>query len=422
MCALNYIYPPSLRGVVTMRYVIVGGGIAGTAAAEAIRKRDREGSITILSDEPYPLWSKIRLPELFSGSVDADGLVIRKAHWYERRDIDLLINVEVTSIDPEAKVARTARGGEVPYDRLLMATGGIAYVPPIPGADKQNVYTIRKLGEAVRVYERLKGLENIVIIGGGTLGLELARNLLDIGAKIHVVESHSRLLPKLTDPSSSEMLHLRLVHMGISIHHDCETKEIVGDGKAREVVMEDGRRLPCDAVIVATGMHANRTLPEALGLEMERGVVVDDHMRTSIPDIYAAGDVCEHRHVKYGSWRAAEMQGTLAGANMAGEELVYEGTVPSKYVRVAGADVFSAGYLDEERKLENKLTVDWENMVYKRLVLEDCRIVGSVMVGDLHDAQRVLRAIETGIDICPYMDKIQNWDLDFISEAVKGMD
>ncbi|NIU50032.1 MAG: FAD-dependent oxidoreductase, partial [Thermoplasmata archaeon] len=121
-----------------MRYVIVGGGIAGTAAAEAIRKRDREGSITILSDEPYPLWSKIRLPELFSGSVDADGLVIRKAHWYERRDIDLLINVEVTSIDPEAKVARTARGGEVPYDRLLMATGGIAYVPPIPGADKQN--------------------------------------------------------------------------------------------------------------------------------------------------------------------------------------------------------------------------------------------------------------------------------------------
>jgi nitrite reductase (NADH) large subunit len=403
-----------------MRYVIVGGGIAGTTAADAIRKRDPEGSIIILTDEPYRLWSKIRLPELFSGSIDDDGLVIRRAQWYERRDIDMLINVEVTSIDTDAKVARTARGGEMPYDRLLLATGGTAYVPPIPGSDKENVYTIRKLSAAVRVYERLKGLERIVIIGGGTLGLEMARNLLELGEEVHVVESHSRLLPKLTDPASSEMLQLRLDQMGIHVHHDCETKEIVGDGRAERVVMEDGRELPCDAVIIATGMRANKGLGEALGLEMQRGIVVDDHMRTSLPDIYAAGDVCEHRGVKYGSWRAAEMQGTFAGANMAGDELVYEGTVPSKYVRVAGADVFSAGHLDEEGELDSRLAVDWENMVYKRLVLDDCRIVGAVMIGEMRDAQRVLRAIETGIDICPYMEQVRAWDLEFISDAVKG--
>ena len=403
-----------------MRYVIVGGGIAGTSAADAIRKRDPEGSIIILSDEPYPLWSKIRLPELFSGSIDADGLVIRRARWYERRDIDLLINVEVTSIDAYTKVARTARGGEIPYDRLLLATGGLAYVPPIPGADRDNVFTVRKLSQALEVFERLKGLERIVIIGGGTLGLELARNLLEIGPEVHVVESHSRLLPKLTDPASSEMLELRLDQMGIRVHHDCETREIVGGDRAEMVVMEDGRELPCDAVIVATGMRANRTLGEALDLDMERGVVVDDHMRTSVPDIYAAGDVCEHRSVKYGSWRAAEMQGTYAGANMAGEELVYEGTEPSKYVRVAGADVFSAGHLDEEGELESKLTVDWENMVYKRVVLDGCRVVGSVMIGDMRDAQRVLRAIETGIDVCPHMDRLRTWDMEFVSDAVKG--
>ena len=402
-----------------MRYVIVGGGVAGTAAADAIRKRDPEGSITILSDEPYPLWSKIRLPELFSGSVDVDGLVIRKPRWYVRRNIDLLTNVEVTGIDTEVKVARTARGGEMFYDRLLLATGGTAYVPPIPGTEKSNVYTIRKLSEAQQVYERLKGLERIVIIGGGTLGLELARNILEAGPEIHVVESHSRLLPSLTDPASSEMLHLRLDHMGINVHHDCDTQEIVGEDKAEMVVMEDGRELHCDAVIVATGMRANKDLGEALDLEMERGIVVDDHMRTSTPDIYAAGDVCEHRQVKYGSWRAAEMQGTFAGANMAGEELVYEGTVPSKYVRVAGADVFSAGHLDPGGQLKSKLTVDWENMVYKRIVLDDCRIVGSVMIGDLSDAQRVLRAIETEIDICPYMDHIGKWELEFVSDAVK---
>ena len=132
-----------------MRYVLVGGGIAGTTAADAIRKRDPEGSILILSDEPYPLWSKIRLPELFSGSVTAEGLIIRKTHWYKKRDIDLLINVEVTSVDPERKVVRTARGGEMQYDRLLLATGGFAFVPPIPGSDKENVHTVRKLSEAV---------------------------------------------------------------------------------------------------------------------------------------------------------------------------------------------------------------------------------------------------------------------------------
>ncbi len=420
MCALNYIYPPSLRWVVTMRYVIVGGGIAGTTAADAIRKRDPEGSIIILTDEPYPLWSKIRLPELFSGKVDPDGLVIRRPAWYERRNIDLLINVEVTDVDPERKVVHTARGGEMPYDRLLLATGGYPYVPSIPGSDLGNVYTVRRLREATRVHQKLQGVENIVIIGGGTLGLELARNLLETDASIHVVESHSRLLPKLTDPAASEMLHLRLEQMGISVHHDGETKEIVGrDGRAREVVMEDGRRLETDAVVIATGMRANKALGEALGLEMERGIVVDDHMRTSIPDIYAAGDVCEHRHVKYGSWRAAEMQGTYAGANMAGEEMVYEGTVPSKYVRVAGADVFSAGELDEERRLDNVLHVEWEEMVYKRIVVDDCRFVGSVMVGDVRDAQRVLRAIETGIDVCPYLEDVRSWDLSFISQVMK---
>jgi len=402
-----------------MRYVIVGGGVAGTAAADAIRKRDPGGSIIILTDEEYSLWSKIRLPEMFSGSIDAEGLVIHKPRWYERRDIDLRTGEVVDSVDPESKVVTTSKGEEVPYDRLLLATGGQPFVPPIPGADLDNVFTIRKLTEAAQVHDRLKDLPRVVIIGGGTLGLELARNILEMKSEVHVIESHSRLLPKLTDPASSEMLHLRLDHMGIHIHHDCDTREIRGDGRVQEVIIADGRSLDADAVIIATGMRAEKTLGDSLGLEAERGIVVDDHMRTSVPDIYAAGDVCEHRQTKYGSWRAAEMQGSLAGANMAGDGIAYEGTVPSKYVRVAGADVFSAGHLDEEGKLDNKLHVDWEKMIYKRIVLDDCRIVGSVMVGDLRDAQRVLRAIETGIDICPYMDSIRTWELEFVSDAVK---
>lgn len=401
-----------------MRYVIVGGGVAGTAAADNIRKRDLEASITIFTDEPYTLWSKIRLPELFSGSVGPKDLLVRKPQWYERRKIHLRTELTVTAVDPGTRTITTSNGEEVPYDRLLLATGGTAHVPPIPGADLENVFTVRKLEDAIHTYGQLKDLGKIVIIGGGTLGLELSRNLLETKADIHVVESHERLLPKLTDPAGSEMLHLRLTHLGINVHHDCDTREIVGEGRAREVVIEDGRTLACDAVIIATGMRANKTLGEALGLEMERGIIVDDHMRTSIPDIYAAGDVCEHRRVKYGAWRAAEEQGAYAGANMAGEDLAYEGTVLSKYVRVSGADVFSAGNLDWRGDLESKMHVEWERMVYKRLVLDGCKIVGAIMIGDLRDAQKALRAIDNGTDVCPYMEDLRTWDLSFVPKTV----
>ncbi len=403
-----------------MRYVIVGGGVAGTAAAHTIRQRDEEGSITILTDEPYPLWSKIRLPELFSNAIGADDLIIRRPRWYERHRIDLRMEVAVTEIDDEAKVVRTSQGADLPYDRLLLATGGTAFVPPIPGADLENVFTIRKLREALGVYERLKDKKRILMIGGGTLGLEVARNLIELGAEVHVVESHARLLPNLTDPAASEMLHLRLDHIGIHVHHDCQTREIRGDGRVEEVVLEDGRRLECDAVIIATGMRAEKTLAESIGLETERGIVVDDHLETSKPGIFAAGDACEHRGTKYGMWRAAEEQGNIAGANMAGRKVAYYGTTISKYVRVAEADVFSAGDLDIEGKKTSIVNVGMDTMVYKKLVLDDCRVVGAIMIGDLRDAQRALRAIETGIQVCPHMEDLRTWDLSFVTASLKG--
>jgi len=403
-----------------LRYVIVGGGVAGTTAANTIRQRDEDGSITILTDEPYPLWSKIRLPELFSAAVGADDLIIRKPKWYERSQIDLRMEEAVTGIDVEAKTITTSKGAEVQYDRLLLATGGTAFVPPIPGTDLENVFTIRKLREAQEVYESLKDMKRILIIGGGTLGLEVARNLIELGAEVHVIESHERLLPNLTDPAASEMLHLRLDHIGINVHHDCQTKEIRGDGRAEEVVLEDGRHLDCDAVIIATGMRAVKTLAEAIGLETQRGIVVDDHLETSIPGIFAAGDACEHRGVKYGMWRAAEEQGTIAGANMAGGKVAYYGTTISKYVRVAEADVFSAGDLDIEGKKESIVNVGMDMMVYKKLVLEDCRVVGAIMIGDLRDAQRALRAIETEYPVCPHMKDLRTWDLTFVTKGLKG--
>ena len=405
-----------------MRYVIVGGGVAGTSAADAIRQRDGEGSITILTDEPYPLWSKIRLPELLSGALEVKDLIIRKPNWYERHGIELRTGEAVTHVDTDAKEVRTAGGEVLPYDRLLLATGGKAYVPPIPGADLENVFTIRKLREAEEVFGSLRGLKRILVIGGGTLGLEVARNLVELGAEVHVVESHARLLPALTDPAASEMLHLRLDHLGIEVHHDCQTKEIRGNGRAEEVVLEDGRRFPCDGIIIATGMRAEKDLADAMGLDTARGVVVDDRLETSVPDVYAAGDVCEHRGVKYGIWRAAEEQGAIAGANMAGGNVEYYGTVLSKYVRVAGADVFSAGDLDLEGRLDSVVLVDMERMVYKKLVIDDCLVVGSLMVGDLRDAQRSLRMIETKTQVCGHMDSLRTWDMDFLSREVRRAD
>lgn len=401
------------------RYVIIGGGVAGTTAAATIRSLDGEGSITILTDERRPLYARIRLPELLSGSVDVEKLILRKDAWYAKEGIELRTGEPAIDIDPRERVVVTGKGAHLPYDRLLLAMGCSANVPPIAGATRPGVFTLRSIEDALAIKDRLRfGGHRVAIVGGGVLGLEVGYNLLKAGNVVEVVEFFGRLLPKQTDPESSRMFQEQLGSMGFHFQLAGRSKEVVGGAGGIEALsLEDGRRVECDTVVISAGVRPNTALGEQMGLKAERGIVVDDRLATGVPDVYAAGDVISHRGVSYGIWPPAEMQGQVAGTNMAGGTATYGGSTVSNTLKVVGVDLFAAGDIDPAGARRSVIARDPAKHMYKKLVLEGGRIIGAILYGDIRDQKRVLRAIEARQDLGSVLDRVSSWDLSVLDEG-----
>ncbi len=391
----------------------MGGGIAGTTAAGTIRRLDPEGHITLLTDEDRPLYARIRLPELLSGTVGPDQLILRRPEWYGRNRIDLRPSTFVANIDAEGHTLETSEGERIPYDRLLLATGSRANVPPIEGADIQGVYTLRTMEDALAIKARVGGGgRKVAVIGGGVLGLEVAYHLLKAGNRVEVIEFFPRLLPKQTDPESSTIFQTRLESMGLSFQINGRSKRIAGGAEGPEaVLLEDGRRVDCDTVVISAGVRPTVKLATKLGLRIERGIVVDDHLHTGVPDVWAAGDLIQHRGVTYGIWPPAERQGEVAAANMTGGDMVYEGSTISNTLKVVGVDLFAAGDIDPAGVKETIIVRNPTKGVYRKLVLEGRRIVGSILLGDSSDQKRVLRAITDGLEVGDAVEGLRCWDL-----------
>jgi nitrite reductase (NADH) large subunit len=408
-----------MRGIVAqmmMRYVIIGSGVAGTTAAATIRKRDPDGEITIITDEEYPFYSRIRLPEFLSGRTYVDGLIIHGKAWYEHNDIELVLGDPVDEIDPEGQIVVTSQGRRFDYDRLLLATGSVAYVPPIAGTEKSGVFTLRKLKDAFAIREQSgMGGRRIVIIGGGVLGLEVGYNLLRAGNEVEVVEYFERLLPRQTDKDCSRMLQERLEGMGFKFHLGATIKEITGEERVEGVLLEDGTLIESDLVIISAGVRAATHLAKGLDLDIERGILVDDRLETEVPNIYAAGDLIQHRGITYGIWPAAERQGEVAAINMSGGNESYEGTTVTNLLKVAEVDLMAAGNIDPEGEYDTVVIRDEETQVYKKLVMDDKCIIGTILFGDISDRAKILRAIDTKQDIRKSRQQIEQWDLETLA-------
>ena len=309
-----------------MKYVIVGNGVAGTTAAAAIHKNDPTGEIRMITEEAYPFYSRIRLMEYISGDVDLPKLQIKNQAWYEENKIQLVLNSRVADIDPVGREIVTQSGQKFPYDKLLLATGAVSFLPPIKGADKKGVFTLRNIQDAEAIKKYAQGKSKALLIGGGLLGLEVGNSLRKAGLIVSVAEFFPRLLPRQTDPACAELLKGRLEQMGFVFYLGVVSKEIMGGESAQGLVLEDGRQIPTDLVIVSAGVRPNMALAQKLGIKMGKGIPVTDRMETEIPGIFAAGDAIEHRGIVYGIWSAAEQQGEVAGTVMAGGSLVYNGT------------------------------------------------------------------------------------------------
>ncbi|MBW2123324.1 MAG: NAD(P)/FAD-dependent oxidoreductase [Deltaproteobacteria bacterium] len=395
------------------RYVIVGNGVAGTTAAESIRQVDKAGKIDIFTDEPQPFYTRIRLPEYLAGEVDEEKLVVHKPGWYHEHSIELHLEEPVVLVDPEKREVQTTKQAAYPYDRLLLATGSHPFVPPVKGAAKRGVFTLRSLKDAEKIREYAASTKKAVLIGGGVLGLEVGNGLRRLGIEVSVVEFFPRLLPRQMDVPGSELLKRQMETMGFRFYLGARSKEIVGKARVEGVVLEEGPTLPCDMLLFSAGIRPNLDLARSLDLEIERGAVVNDHLETKRPGVYAAGDLVEHRGLFYGIWPASQKQGEIAGINMAGGEASYQGTVMSNRLKVAGIDLISSGNIDSDRNLKDLVRKDEGKFVYRRLVLEDGVIVGCILMGDISGHREILHAMENRRDVTAFKGDILAEGFDF---------
>jgi nitrite reductase (NADH) large subunit len=282
--------------------------------------------------------------------------------------------------------------------------GANAFVPPFPGVDCKNVTVLRTVADADAILDVVRAGTQCVCIGGGILGLETAGALARRGVKVTLVEGYGWLLPRQLNRRAGELLEAYVRSLGITLRKNARTQEIVGDGQVREVRFEDGSFLPADLVIITTGVRSNTYLARQAGLEVNNGVVVDHTLRTSHPDVYAAGDVAEHRGVTYGLWGPAQFQGTIAGMNAAGDQAEFAGIPRSNMLKVLGYDMFSIGQIGTEDASYHPVDGEWEGG-YFYFSFRDNHLVGSILLGDTALSATVKKVIEKRLDCSGVLQK-----------------
>jgi nitrite reductase (NADH) large subunit len=394
-------------------YLIIGNGVAGNAAAENIRKFDPEGRITIFSKEDRPLYYVPALPEYVAGDKQADKIIIHPQAWYDQHRIFLYLSTTVTKIDAAQKFVETDKGERFFFDKLLLATGGKSFIPPMKGADSPGIFTLKTLADADRIKKAAGQAKTVVLIGGGLLGLEAGNGLRKMGLKVIVVEFFPRLLPRQMDVAGASILQSQMEDMGFSFHLGAITEEIVSRPDGLLVCLKGGEKIAGDLVLISAGVRPDLSLAQALGLEMDKGVKVDDTMKTSREDVYAAGDLIEHRGRPYGIWPAALEQGKVAGAVMAGQETKYEGTLPSNVLKVVGIDLVAAGDIDADGKLSAIVHQDKVKMTYRKLVIQGNCLVGAILLGDIRGNAEIQAAIKKKRDISQLKSELAKPDFDF---------
>ncbi|MGD8387294.1 MAG: FAD-dependent oxidoreductase [Desulfobacteraceae bacterium] len=385
-------------------YLIVGNGVAGTTAAEHLRKQDPQGEITLIADEDLPFYWRIQLNDLIAGETSEEKLLVKSRSWYDEQRIRLMLETHITGADPGGKTLTSADGDTYTYDTLLLATGSHSFVPPVQGSDKEGVFTLRNVRDARAIRDRAKGIQRVVLIGGGLLGLEAGNALRKIGKQVTVVEFFPRLLPRQLDDHGAARLQTLMEGMGFAFRLGAKTQEITGTGTADGVRLEGGETLDSGMVLISAGVRPNLKLAQALGLATDKGVQVDEQLCTSRPEVFAAGDVAEFRGMPYGIWPAAMEQGRIAGTNMGGGNATYEGTPMANILKVVGIDLASAGDIDADGEHEASTRETGE--VYQKVVFNQGRIIGCIMLGDTRGFKRITKAMKDEEDVSAFKDRI----------------
>lgn len=396
-------------------YVVVGGNVAGVTAAKRIRDLDPGSQVALYSEEPYPYYYRPRLWEYIAGRIQPEETYYRPMEWYAQQGIELHLNCHVEGFDPDSKTLRLHDGKTVGYDRLLIATGGRCFIPPVGGADLPGVFHLHTLDDAKAIVARAEQVQEAVIIGGGLLGLETAKALMDRGLHVTVVEFFPQLLPRQLDAPGSQVLEAYLAELGMTLLTGEVTQSIEAEGDDLLVMLKSGKQLSAGLVIFSTGIRSETGVWQAGGIETNRGIVVNDYLETSLADVFAAGDAAEHKGVIYGIIPAALEQAEHAAANMVHTRSKrYEGTLPSTRLKIAGMKFDSLGEstLEGEDVTVLRLSLPAEGR-YERLAIRGGAVVGAIVLGDSRRVQPLKRLIAAGVNVSYVQDQLfdKNFDL-----------
>lgn len=377
----------------TGKIVVIGGGIAGISAAESARQNAPEASVTLICQEPNLPYYRLNLTRYLAGEINIAALPLHPLDWYAEQRIELMLETEVTAIDPAAKTISIKGREQLSFDRLVLATGAHPAVPPISGINRRNVTTLRTCADAERILSACRPGAQIVVIGGGLLGLELAGALALRKIQVTLLEGADWLLPRQLNRAAGERLADEARTLGVKLVCGAKIKELDGDEQVRMVQLESGEQIAADMVIITAGVRSNSYLARMAGLKVNNGVLVDNHLRTSEPDIFAAGDLSEFQGMLYGTWAPAQSQGVVAGGNAVGQELTFEGTPRSNSIKVIGAELFSIGQIHPDDASYQIYEEIGKN--YSYFVFRDSQMKGAILMGDSSCSSAIKKLIET---------------------------
>ena len=409
-----------------MRYIIVGGSAAAISAVEAIRSVDQQSQIDLFSDEATPLFSRVLLPYYIAEELSKALLNFRSADFFEVTNVTPHLGVRVREIAAASKTIQTEDGHTYPFDRILIATGGKAIIPPIPGIDKQGVSTLKTMADAERIYN-LSGTK-AVVIGAGSVGVETSISLTRRGMKVSLLEQLGHVLPTVFDEEAAIIIRKRIEDLGVDVITGEKALKFTGNGHITSVIT-DTRELECDLVVVAVGLRPDVELAQKAGAEIGSagGVRVNSQMMTSLPDLYAAGDVAETYDIARDTsfvnaiWPCAFEQGHIAGLNMAGQKTEYAGSyrknsignfigIPAISMGVTHADACTTCGPDDELREIKRRTKE----TYRKLVLRNGRIIGAIFVGQTQKAGLISILLKKKIDVAEFIPLLMSSSLNFI--------
>ena len=391
--------------MVKEKLVLVGNGMAGVRCIEEILKLEpNRFEIFIFGSEPHPNYNRIQLSKVLQGDTSIKDITINDWSWYEENKIHLYPGETVVKIDPANQVVISNEGRGVEYDKLILATGSVPFILPISGANKKGVTAFRDISDCEKMIEYSKKYKKAAVIGGGLLGLEAARGLLNLGMEVDVIHIGSHLMERQLDSIASKLLQTELEKQGMNFLLEKHTKEILGGEHVEGLRFSDGQEIQADLVVMAVGIKPNAKLAQESGIPIHRGILVNDYMETSHSNIYAVGECAEHRGMIYGLVAPLYEQGKVLAQRICGmQETPYTGSTVSTQLKVSGVDVFSAGQIVEDQGTKTMKSFDDYHGTYKKILIKEGMIVGAVLFGDTSEGNRLLNLIKKEADISAYI-------------------